>query len=78
MPMMSSLCGVGGDLDKRSRLPFGLAKIFSELLEQPTICQVRYCIHELANPAGDDEVLLAETGRRQGQWTRFATNGYDI
>jgi hypothetical protein len=60
--MMSSLYDVGGDLDRRSRLPLTLAKILRKLLGQLTISQVRYCIHELPNPAGDDEVLLAKAG----------------
>ena len=59
-PMMSLLCGVGGDLDRRNRLPYALAKIFNQLLRYLTISQVRYCIHKLPNPAGDDEVLLAK------------------
>ena len=62
MPMMSLLCGVGGDLDRRNRLPYALAKIFNQSLVLLTICQVRYCIHKLPYPAGNDEVLLAETG----------------
>ena len=74
--MMSSLNDVGGDLDRRSRLTLTLAKILRKLLGQLTISQVRYCIHKFSNPAGDNEVLLAETGNRRvsGQ---IATNGYD-
>lgn len=78
MPMTSLLFRVGGDLGRRSRLQHALAKIFSESFRQLTICQIRYCIHKLPNPAGDDEVLLAKAGKRQSQWTRSATNGYGI
>ena len=62
MPMTSLPYGVGGDLDRHNRLPCMLAKIFCSLLGQLTICQVRHCIYKLPYPAGDDEVLLAETG----------------
>ena len=65
--MMSLLNGVGGDLDRRSRLPLTLAKAFSKLLGQLTISQVRYCIHKFSNTAGDDEVLLAKTGDGESQ-----------
>jgi hypothetical protein len=58
----------------RSRLVCTLVKIFGNLLEQPTISQVRHCIDEFTNVAGDDEVFLAETvdamvsGKVRHQW----------
>ena len=72
--MMSLLNDVGGDLDRRSRLPLTLAKALSKLLGQLTIRQVRDTIHKLPDPASDDEVLLAKAGDGESQCARFGTN----
>lgn len=31
MPMMSLRCGVGGDLDRRNKLPYTLANILNQI-----------------------------------------------